>query len=175
MRRIFGLFLLAAALAGCQSGGQNLQGQVDSLRAANQELQQQVQSLRDSLSTTQQTATLSPPVYFPSGSEWLFNDARQKLDKHAQTLKQKYPNADLRIQGYTDSVPIGPSLTDTYPSNWYLAAHRAAAVAHYLDKEHGIRSDGLKIEAYARSAGPGETPERQPKQRRVEIVVTPGS
>lgn len=176
MRVVFSILLAVFLLAGCRSEP-NVQGQIDSLEAVNQDLQQQVKGLRDSLRAGPAPTTLSPPIYFPSGSAWLFNDAKQQLDEHAQTLKQKYPNADFRIQGYTDPVPIGPSLQDTYPSNWYLAAQRAAAVAHYLDENHGIRTESLEIEAFGPRSpvGTGEPPERQREDRRVEIVVENGS
>lgn len=173
MRLVLGLLLFAAVLVGCQ-GNQNLQGRIDSLRTANENLKRQVQALRDSLQLERGGGTtLTPAIFFPSGSAWLFNDAKQKLDEHAQTLKEKYPNADFRVQGYTDPVPIGPGLKDTYPSNWYLSAQRAAAVAHYLDREHGIRTESLEIEAFGPPsvASPDETPAPRPKERRVEIVV----
>jgi chemotaxis protein MotB len=179
MRFFLGLLLAAVLLVGCRGnnqGRQNLQSRVDSLRSASQELGRQVDVLRDSLQGQQEGITLSPPIYFPSGSAWIPDRGRRQLDKHAQTLKQKYPGADFQIQGYTDSVPIGPTLKDTYPSNWYLAAQRAAAVAHYLDTRHDVRSTSLKIEAFGpQPVGPNETPERRPKERRVEIVVEDGT
>ena len=180
MRLVFGL-LLSAALLGCQNNNQgstqNLQGRVDSLRSANQKHARQVEALRDSLQDRQEGTTLAPPIYFPSGSAWITDRGRRQLDEHAQALKQQYSDADFRIQGYTDPVPIGPTLKDTYPSNWYLAAQRAAAVAHYLDRNHGIRTESLEIEAFGPRApvGPNETPERQREDRRVEIVVEDGS
>lgn len=177
MRVFFSLLFSVVVLVGCQGNQRDTQearqGQVDSLQAVVQNLERQVQTLRDSLRGQAAGTSLTPPVFFQSGSAWLFNDARSKLDEHAQTLKQEYSGADFRVQGYTDPVPIGNSLRDTYPSNWYLAAQRAAAVAHYLDKQHDVRSKSLKIEAYgpSQSMGAEETPERQAKQRRVEIVV----
>jgi chemotaxis protein MotB len=138
-----------------------------------------VQALQDSLrgGTAAEGTTLTPPVYFPSGSAWLFNEAKRRLDQHAQTLQDRYPDADFRIKGYTDSVPIGPSLRETYPSNWYLSAQRAAAVAHYLDTEHGVRTQTLEIEAFGPRSpvAPNETPEGRRQNRRVEIVVESGS
>ena len=182
MRFCVGLLLSAVVLVGCQGGNQqapsaNRQAQLDSLEAANQTLKRQIQTLRDSLRGRQNGTTLTPPVYFPSGSAWIPDDGRRQLDKHAQALKQRYSGEDFRIQGYTDPVPIGPRLQDTYPSNWYLAAQRAAAVAHYLDTNHDVRSKSLKIEAFgppSPQAGE-EMPERRPKERRVEIVVEDGS
>lgn len=176
MRFLFGLLLFALVLVGCQ-GNQDLQRRADSLRTANEDLQRRVQTLRDSLRVQQgDGTTLTPPIHFPSGSAWIPDEGRRQLDELAQTLQQEYPNADFRVQGYTDPVPIGPSLTDTYPSNWYLAAQRAAAVAHYLDKTHGIRTESLEIEAFGpRAVSSDETPEQRREDRRVEIVVEDGS
>jgi len=180
MRTLLPALLLGLLVVGCQ-GGQNeaLQKKIDSLETANQDLQQRLnEAPRGSFSSEpSNSTTLTPPVYFPSGSAWLFNDAESKLDQHAETLKEKYPNAAFRIKGYTDSVPIGPSLKDTYPSNWYLSAQRAAAVAHYLDKEHGVRTQTLEIEAFGpkKPAAPNESAEGRRKNRRVEIVVEDGS
>lgn len=174
MRAVISTLILGLSLLGCQSG-QSTQSTIDSLRAVNQSLERDVRVISDSLERVAGTAetTLQPPVYFPSGSAWLFDDAKDRLDQHANTLQQQYPKADFRIKGYTDSVPIGPSLKDTYPSNWYLSAQRAAAVAHYLNKEHGIRTRTLEIEAFGPKApaAPNETSEGRRKNRRVEIVV----
>jgi chemotaxis protein MotB len=179
MRTLLPALLLGLLLVGCQGGqSEALQQKIDSLEAANQDLQQRLnEAPRGNFSSEPaNTTTLTPPVYFPSGSAWLFNDAKGKLDQHAETLKEKYPNAAFRIKGYTDSVPIGPSLKDTYPSNWYLSAQRAAAVAHYLDKEHGVRTQTLEIEAFGpkKPVAPNESPEGRRKNRRVEIVVEDG-
>ncbi|MFP4228432.1 MAG: OmpA family protein [Salinivenus sp.] len=177
--RTLSLFLVSVVLlAGCeQSPDPALQGRVDSLQSANDTLEDQVSSLRDSLRAQSEGTALEPAVYFPSGSAWLFDSAKERLDEHAETIQDEYPEANFHIRGYTDNVPIGPDLRDTYPSNWYLSAQRAAAVAHYLDTEHGIRSEGLEIEAFgARSPlGPNETPEGRRENRRVEIVVEDGS
>ncbi len=181
MRFLFAL-LLTIALVGCQQGNQGtgqqaLQGRVDSLQAANQDLTRQVQALRDSIRAREEGTTLRPPIYFPSGSAWIPDRGRQQLDAHAATIRDEYPNAGFRIQGYTDPVPIGPSLQDTYPSNWYLSAQRAAAVAHYLDTNHDIRTESLEIEAFGprTTVGPDETAKRRREDRRVEIVVEDGS
>ncbi|MFB6249630.1 MAG: OmpA family protein [Salinibacter sp.] len=180
MRLAFLAFVVPLVLFGCQGGeSRGLRDRVDSLQAANRSLERRVQALRDSLrgATAAETTTLSPPVYFPSGSAWLFNEAKRRLDQHARTLQQRYPNADFRIKGYTDNVPIGPSLRDTYPSNWYLSAQRAAAVAHYLDTEHGVRTQTLEIEAFGPTSpvAPNETPKGRRQNRRVEIVIEGGS
>lgn len=180
MRTILPSLLALVLLFGCQSEEQSaLQTRIDSLEAVNQNLERNTRALRDSLQRVGSTGgtTLTPPVFFPSGSAWLFDEAKRRLDQHAQTLEQQYPNADFRIKGYTDNVPIGPSLQDTYPSNWYLSAQRAAAVAHYLDKEHDVQTQTLEIEAFGPRSpvAPNETPDGRRQNRRVEIVVEDGS
>lgn len=181
MRFVFSLVLFVALFMGCQGEGQednqNMQSRVDSLQTANQDLQREVQALRDSLQAQTGGTTLGSPIYFPSGSAWITDRGRRQLDEHAETIKEEYSDAGFRVQGYTDPIPIGDSLQATYPSNWYLSAQRAAAVAHYLDKNHGIRTESLEIEAFGprTPVGPDETPERRREDRRVEIVIEDGS
>lgn len=181
MRITLSSLVVIFAVLGCQSDQQaNLQQEVDSLQTLNQNLTAQLEQMRDSLQSRQSSrsgTTLTPPIYFPSGSAWLFERAKNRLDQHAQTLKQQYPDAEFGIRGFTDNVPIGPTLEDTYPSNWYLSAQRAAAVAHYLDQEHDIRSSTLEIEAFGPQSpvASNETTQGRRQNRRVEIVVQDGS
>lgn len=181
MRITFISLVVVLTLLGCQSNEQaDLQRKVDSLQTLNQNLTAQLEAMSDSLrsgQSSQSGTTLTPPIYFPSGSAWLFQRAKNRLDQHAQTLKQEYPNAEFGIRGFTDNVPIGPTLQDTYPSNWYLSAQRAAAVAHYLDEEHNIRSNTLEIEAFGPQSpiASNETTDGRRQNRRVEIVVQDGS
>lgn len=176
-----GLVVAVLVVAGtaCNQGSPPLQQQVDSLEAANQRLQSQVQSLRDTLRygaeqpPGERGTTLEPVVYFPSGSAWLTDRGKQTLDQHAETIQSQYSTREFRIKGYTDNVPIGDSLRNIYPSNWYLSAQRSAAVAHYLNAEHGLDVPTLEIGAYGPQApvAPNETPQGRSKNRRVEIVI----
>ena len=174
--------LLTTAVVGCQqenNSAATTAAQMDSLRTVNETLQREIASLEASIAASPASdpepegVTLDPPVYFPSGSAWLTDRGRETLDAHAERIKGRYENRDFRIKGYTDSRPIGPSLKDTYPSNWYLSAQRAAAVAHYLDTEHQIRTQTLEIGAYGPQVpvASNETPEGRQRNRRVEIVI----
>ncbi len=181
MRLVTSVLLLAFVLLGCQQnwGAAGAQEKADSLQTLNESLRGELQRLRDSLrvrqETEQQGATLTPPIYFPSGSAWIPDRGRRQLDEHAEALKEQYAGRNFRIKGYTDNVPIGPGLQETYPSNWYLSAQRAAAVAHYLNKEHQIRTQTLEIEAFAHTPdAENETPDARRENRRVEIVVVGG-
>jgi chemotaxis protein MotB len=172
--------LLTLGLLGCDDGASGqLQGTVDSLSAANDDLQRTVQRLRDSLRAGvenppgERGTRLEPIVYFPSGSAWLTDRGKQNLDDLASQLQQRYSDREFRIKGYTDSVPIGDSLSNIYPSNWYLSAQRAAAVAHYLNTEHGLQTPTLEIGAYGPQVpvASNDTREGRQRNRRVEIVV----
>ena len=174
---LLGFLLL---LTGCNNGDQvaTLQARVDSLTAANQQLQSELQNAQSSASNAQSSQrVLEPAIYFPSGSAWLTDRGRRTLDSLASVIKQESPNHAFRIRGYSDNVPIGERLRDVYPSNWYLSAQRAAAVAHYLDTQHQIRSSTLEIGAYGpqEPAAPNETVEGRRQNRRVVIVLDEAS
>lgn len=177
MRILLGILLSVLLLAACgrSAESERLQSRIDSLERANQRLRAQLKQGRTSHSETAgpQGRVLEPPLYFPSGSAWLPDRARRTLDSLATVIKERYANRDFRIQGYTDSVPIGPRLKKVYPSNWYLSAQRAAAVAHYLDQQHQIQTHTLAIGAYGpqEPAASNETFQGRQQNRRVEIVV----
>jgi len=172
--------ILSVSLAAC--GGDevsSLRSQVDSLTTVNDDLETTVDRLRDSIRAGverppgERGTTLEPFVYFPSGSAWLTDRGKRAIDDLARTINQQYSGRAFRIKGYTDSVPIGDSLRRIYPSNWYLSAQRAAAVAHYLNTEHGIQTPTLEIGAYGPQVpvASNETREGRQRNRRVEIVV----
>lgn len=175
------LFVLAPLIAGCGSDDDEaeLTEQVETLESENERLQSDLSDARDSVTTLQQQTDdgdmvqLGDPIRFPSGSAWIPDQGRRTLDSLATILQDEYDSRDFRIKGFTDSMPIGPSLRGTYPSNWYLSATRAAAVAHYLDSEHGVRSRTLQIGAFGPQdpVASNETTEGRRLNRRVEIQV----
>jgi chemotaxis protein MotB len=152
---------------------------IEELASERQTLQAELAAARDSLAELQpQTeptdmVQLGEPIRFPSGSAWIPDRGRRTLDSLATILKREYDSRDFRIKGFTDSRPIGPSLQDTYPSNWYLSSQRAAAVAHYLDTEHDVRSRTLEVGAFGpqNPVASNETAQGRRLNRRVEIQV----
>ncbi len=177
MRSLFALLGCLLLLTGCndQQGQVNaLQERVNALQQENERLQQELTSAReDAARTTPQQRVLSPAIYFPSGSAWLTDRGKQALDSLAAVITTEYPDRDFHIRGYTDSVPIGEWLSEIYPSNWYLSAQRAAAVAHYLDVEHQIQTRTLEIGAYGpqNPTAPNETAQGRQQNRRVVLAV----
>ncbi|MGH8157222.1 MAG: flagellar motor protein MotD [Rhodanobacter sp.] len=106
-------------------------------------------------------------ILFPSGVAQLAPPADAVLRNLASILT---PFANpLRVEGYTDDVPIN---TQVYPSNWELSAARAATVAR-LFSEHGVRADRLGIIGWGemRPVADNATTEGRNRNRRVLVVV----
>ncbi|MFC3652637.1 flagellar motor protein MotD [Dyella humi] len=106
-------------------------------------------------------------ILFPSGVATLSPSATQVLTSLGDILA---PFANpLRVEGYTDDVPIN---TAVYPSNWELSAARAASVAR-LFAEHGVDPDRLGIVGWGqyRPAADNESEGGRNKNRRVLVVV----
>lgn len=106
-------------------------------------------------------------ILFPSGSARFHDDALPILEELARIL-QEFSNP-LRIEGYTDNVPIN---TIVYPSNWELSAARAASVIR-LFAGTGISPQRMVAQGYGeyRPVADNNTSEGRAKNRRVVIVV----
>jgi chemotaxis protein MotB len=106
-------------------------------------------------------------ILFPSGVATLSPSANQVLTSLGDILA---PFANpLRVEGYTDDVPID---TTVYPSNWELSAARAASVAR-LFAEHGVDPERLGIVGWGqyRPAADNANEDGRNKNRRVLVVV----
>jgi len=106
-------------------------------------------------------------VYFASAKSDLSNDAKATID-NAIADAQRGAQARIAILGHTDRVGRGDS-------NLRLSEQRAETVAEYM-VAHGVPRDAIQIRAYGESANSVPTPNgvSEPKNRRVEIIVTPG-
>lgn len=106
-------------------------------------------------------------ILFPSGSAKLQTDALPVLHEIAKILKN-FTNP-IRVEGFTDSVPIN---TVAFPSNWELSAGRAASVVHLFTNE-GVDPRQLASIGFGeyRPIADNSTPEGRNKNRRVVIVV----
>ena len=106
-------------------------------------------------------------ILFPSGAARLSSSADAVLQNLAAILA-RFPNP-LRVEGFTDNVPIN---TSQYPSNWELSAARAASVAR-LFASGGVASDRLGIVGWGdvRPMADNATVEGRNQNRRVLVVV----
>ena len=106
-------------------------------------------------------------ILFPSGSATFQPEALPVLHQIAKILKD-FPNP-IRVEGFTDSVPIN---TIAFPSNWELSAGRAASVVHLFTNE-GVEPRRMASIGYGqyRPIAENSTPEGRNKNRRVVIVI----
>jgi chemotaxis protein MotB len=110
-------------------------------------------------------------ILFKSGSADILATGYKVLEKIGDALRDG--DDTIRIEGHTDNMPIGPNLKNLYPSNWELAAMRAASVIRYLQFGHGIDPARLvlvSLSKYRPVAGNDSDRGRQ-RNRRVEIVL----
>jgi chemotaxis protein MotB len=106
-------------------------------------------------------------ILFPSGIARLSTPAEAVLRSVASILAP-FPNP-MRIEGYTDAVPIS---TPAFPSNWELSAARAASVARLLT-DTGVDPHRVGIIGWGeyRPSADNANADGRNRNRRVLIVV----
>lgn len=113
--------------------------------------------------------TLDGAFLFDSGRADLKEEAIPVLNKIG-VLLTKYAEADIEIEGHTDSVPLNGG---RYENNDVLSSYRALAVFNYIKDNSAVDPGAMK------HSGRGEyipiadnsTPEGRAKNRRVEIKI----
>lgn len=116
------------------------------------------------------TVSLAEAGFFAPGDATVQEDARSLVELMADVLKNS--DAQLRVEGHTDSTPIA---TARYPSNWELSSARASVVlAQFLAR--GISPARLSLAGYAgeRPIADNNTAEGRALNRRVDLVILPG-
>jgi chemotaxis protein MotB len=151
-------------LASMQSTYDELVGDLEAEVSAGQI---EIERLREGL-----RLNVSEKVLFASGSASLDETGRQVLVKVAERLSNLTDFVEVR--GHTDDVRIRSTLAKRYPTNWELAAARAARVVRLLE-EQGVPGSRLAVI----SLGPNEpiasndTAEGRARNRRIEIRLIP--
>ena len=127
----------------------------------------QVKQVKDRLQLT-----VAERLFFDTGKAEIKPEGQAVLRRIGPILK-KIPQKNIRIEGHTDTVPIGPSLRKQYPTNWELGAIRAVNVARFLQKESGI--DPLRLSAVSygqyRPTATNKTEKGRAQNRRIEIIL----
>jgi len=108
-------------------------------------------------------------LLFSSGSAVIEKSAQPVLVELAHILSGR--GVRLHVEGHTDNVPIS---TAVYPSNWELAAGRAASVVH-LFADHGVDPRRMVAMSYGeyQPVASNASAEGRARNRRVAIVILP--
>jgi chemotaxis protein MotB len=127
----------------------------------------EIQRLREGL-----RLNVSDEVLFASGSADLDEKGRKVLVKVATQLKQLEDT--ILVRGHTDDRPIGGALAQRFPTNWELAAARAARVVRLLE-ERGVPSKRLTALSLGSNdpVAPNDSAENRARNRRIEILLVP--
>ncbi|HEX9758385.1 MAG TPA: flagellar motor protein MotB [Nitrospiria bacterium] len=109
---------------------------------------------------------------FGSGQADLTKKGTSVIGNLVKTLNQ-YSGYHVRVEGHTDSVPIGENLKSKFQSNWELSTVRATTVVRYMI--YGMNMDPKRLSAvgYAkyRPVASNDTPQGRAKNRRIRLVV----
>ncbi len=142
---------------------------VDDMQEEIEEGKIRITQLEDEVSVS-----IVDKILFKSG-EVKVKQAGRKILKRLGDILKKVKGKQIKIEGHTDNVPIGPDLRSKYASNWELSAARAINVAKYLRDEVGIDPSLLFAAAYSqyRPIASNRTETGRAKNRRIEIVLIP--
>jgi len=115
---------------------------------------------------------VSDDVLFATGSADLDAIGRDVLIKVAGQLTGL--KDFIEVRGHSDNRKIGGSLAKRYPSNWELAAARAARVVRLLEAE-GVPGSRLSAVSLGPNQPivPNDSAENRARNRRIEIRLLP--
>lgn len=155
---------------------------VEELREENDQLRQELEEAREEAASLQRGRTikvLSTDIYFKSGSAELTTDGVNELKAVAERIRSEFSDQRIRIEGHTDSRPVGAHLTYKFPSNWELSAARATRVARHFRWTHNVdpqRLEPVGLGSHHPIASNQTAEGRQQNRRvRVAVLVTPSS
>ena len=97
------------------------------------------------------------------------------LEKLTAYLTATANGQQVRVEGHSDNMEIGPTLKGAFPTNWELSKARAAEVVRYLVEKGGMDSAKVSAVGYgaSRPVASNGTDEGRKKNRRIEVVLEP--
>ncbi len=115
---------------------------------------------------------LAEDLVFDAGSAELHESGREVLERITRELEEL--PYQIAVLGHTDDRPIGATAPSRFPSNWELAAARAASVVRLLESQ-GIPPERLLVVSFGptRPVASNDTPENRALNRRVDLRLRP--
>ncbi|MFZ0284587.1 MAG: flagellar motor protein MotB [Terriglobales bacterium] len=106
--------------------------------------------------------------FFDSGSAGTKASSQPAFNRMTAVLRDRGYN--IRVEGYTDNVPIHNS---QYPSNWELSTARATEMIRLLIQKYGFNPERLSAGGYAQfhPIASNDTAEGRAHNRRVDVVI----
>lgn len=159
--------------------------QTESARKYTETLKAREENLREKLKTEvsareveisrlrdQLTVRVLDRILFKSGRADILPEGKKVLDKLVAVVATT--DDMIRVEGHTDTVPIGQKLKERYFSNWELSAARASSVVRYFEVGHSIAPTRMEAVGFSKfhPVALGDTPDDLQRNRRVEIVLT---
>ncbi len=120
------------------------------------------------------TLNMVEKILFNSGQANVKESGKEVLDRIAAALKN-LQDKDIRVEGYTDNVPLSPKLRDRFPTNWELSTARATNVVRYLVEKNGLDPSRLIAAGFGEyhPIVTNQTEEGRAQNRRIDIVLVP--
>ena len=120
------------------------------------------------------TVNLVEKILFDSGSADIKSGGKEVLSK-VGTILNDVEDKEIRVEGYSDNLPISPRLKSIYPSNWELSSARAISVVQFLHNTLNIPGERLSASGFAefRPIADNSTPEGRAQNRRIQIILAP--
>ncbi|MCX5854660.1 MAG: OmpA family protein [Deltaproteobacteria bacterium] len=117
-------------------------------------------------------AVVPNPVLFGSGDASLNESVHSILDGVIKIAQQH--DLAIQVEGHTDNRPIK---TAKYPSNWELSTIRAVNILRYFQDNGGMPPKRLAAVGFAayHPVASNDTPEGRQQNRRIEIILRPGT
>jgi len=115
---------------------------------------------------------ISEEIFFDSGSADIKKEGYDVLNRIGRILKN-FPDKMIKIEGYTDNVPIAAGYKHVFPNNWALGATRAINVTEYFVKDLKFNPKRLDVASFSmyRPLVPNNSAINRAKNRRIEIVL----
>ena len=120
------------------------------------------------------TVNLVEKILFDSGSAEIKSGGKEVLSK-VGTILNDVKDKEIRVEGYSDNLPISPRLQSIYPSNWELSSARAISVVQFLRNTLNVPGERLSASGFAefRPIADNNTPEGRAQNRRIQIILAP--